>query len=48
MRVWLSFQTEEALSTALRITVCINYKRLLYLMTMYCSISDTTSVTAVC
>jgi len=47
MRVWLSFQTEEALH-------CVENNSLhklqghLYLMTIYCSISDSTSVTAVC
>jgi len=32
MCVWLSFQTKEALFTALRLTFCVNYKRLLHLM----------------
>jgi len=30
MCVWLSFQTKEALFAALKLTFCINYKRLLY------------------
>ena len=30
MCIWLSFQTKEALFAALRLTFCVNYKRLLH------------------
>jgi len=48
MCVWLSFQTKEALFAALRPTFCVNYKRLLYLMAIVRSVSDSTTVLALC
>jgi len=46
MCVWLSFQTKEALFAALKLTFYINYKRLLYLMAIFRSVSDSTRVLA--
>jgi len=46
MCVWLSFQTKEALFTALRVTFYVNYKRLLHLMVIFRSVSDSTRVLA--
>ena len=46
MCVWLSFQTKEAHFAALKLTFYINYKRLLYLMAIFRSVSDSTRVLA--
>jgi len=48
MCVWLSFQTKEALFTTLRLTFCLNYKRLLHSMAIFRSVSDSTRVLALC
>ena len=48
MCVWLSFQTKEALFTALKLTFYVNYKRLLHLMAIFRSVSDSTRVLALC
>jgi len=48
MCVWLSFQTKEALFAALRLTFYVKYKRLLHLMAISCSVSDSTRVIALC
>jgi len=48
MRVWLSFQTKEALFAALKLTLYVNYKRLLHLMAIFRSVSDSTRVLALC
>jgi len=48
MCVWLSFQTKEALFAALRLTFCLNYKRLLHLMAIFRSVSDSTRVLTLC
>jgi len=48
MRVWLSFETKEALFVALRLTFYVNYKRLLHLMAIFRSVSDLTRVIAHC
>jgi len=48
MCVWLSFKTKEALFIALRITFYVNYKRLLHLMAIFRSVSDSTRVLALC
>ena len=45
MCVWLSFRT-KALFAALRLTFCVNYKRLLHLMAIFRSLSDSTRVLA--
>jgi len=42
--VWLSFQTKEALFAALRLTFYVNYKRLLHLMAIFRSVSESTMV----
>jgi len=44
MRVWLLFQTKEALFAALRLTFYVNYNRLLQLMVIIRSVSDSTRV----
>jgi len=46
MRVWLSFQTNEALFAALRPTFYVNYKRLLRLMAIVRFVLDSTRVFA--
>jgi len=46
MCVWLSFQTKEVLFTALRLTFYVNYKRLLHLIAIFRSVSDSTRVIA--
>jgi len=38
MCVWLSFQTKEALFAELRLTVYVNYKRLLHLIVIFHSV----------
>jgi len=48
MCVWLSFQTKEALLAALKLTFYINYKRLLHLMAIFRSVSDSTRILAHC
>jgi len=48
MCAWLSFQTKEALYAALKLTFYINYKRLLHLMAIFRSVSDSTRVLALC
>ena len=48
MCVWLSFQIKEALFAALKLTFYINYKRLLHLMAIFRSVSDSTRVLALC
>jgi len=48
MCVSLSFQTIEALFAALRTTFYVNYKRLLHLMAIFRSVSDSTRVIALC
>ena len=48
MCVWLSFQTKEALFAALKLTFYVNYKRLLHLMAIFRSVSDSTWVLALC
>jgi len=48
MCVWLSFQTKEALFAALRLTFYVNHKRLLHLMAILRSVSDSTRVIALC
>ena len=35
MCVWLSFQAKEALFAALKLTLYVNYKRLLHLMAIF-------------
>ena len=44
----LSLQTEEAPFAAFRITFCVNNNRLLHLMTIFRSVSDSTRVVALC
>jgi len=46
MCVWLSFQTKEALFAALRLTFYVNHNRLLLLMAISHSVSDSTRVLA--
>ena len=48
MCVWLSFQTKEALFAALRLTFYLHYKRLLHLLAIFRSVSDSTRVLALC
>jgi len=48
MCVWLSFQTKEALFAALKLTIYVNYKRLLHLMAIFRSVPDSTRVLALC
>ena len=48
MCVWLSFQTKEALFAALRLTFYVNYKRLLHLIAIFRSLSDSARVIALC
>ena len=48
MCVWLWFQIKEALSAALRLTFYLHYKRLLHLMAIFRSVSDSTRVLALC
>jgi len=48
MCVWVSFQTKEALFAALRLTFYVNYKRLLHLMAIFRSGSDSTRIIALC
>jgi len=48
MCAWSSFQTKEALFAALRITFYVNYRRLLNLMAIFRSVSDSTRVIALC
>jgi len=46
MCVWLSFQTKEALFAVLRLTFYVN--KLLHLMAIFSSVSDSTRVLALC
>ena len=46
--VWLSFQSKEALFAALKLAFYVNYKRLLHLMAIFRSVSDSTRVLALC
>jgi len=46
--VWLSFQTEETLFAALRLTFYVNYKQPLHLMAIIRFVSDSTRVLALC
>ena len=48
MCVWLSFQTKEALFAALKLTFYVNDKRLLHLMAIFRSVSDSMRVLALC
>ena len=48
MCVWLSFQTKQALFAALKLTFYVNCKRLLHLMAVLRSVSDSTRVLALC
>jgi len=48
MCVWLSFQTKEALFAALRLAFFVNYKRLLHLMAIFRSVSDSSRLPALC
>ena len=48
MCVWLSFQIKEDLFVALILTFYVNYKRLLHLMAIFLSVSDSTRVLALC
>jgi len=48
MCVWLSFQIKEALFAALKLKFYVNYKRLLHLMAIFRSVSDSTRVFALC
>jgi len=43
MCVWLPFQPKEALFAALRLTFCVNYKRLLH-MAIFRSASESTRI----
>jgi len=44
MCVWLSFQTEEFLFAALRLTFYVNYERLLRLVEVFRSLSETRAI----
>jgi len=48
MCVLLSFQTKEAHFSALRLAFYVNHKRLLHLMAISRSVSDSTKVIALC
>jgi len=48
MCVWLSFRTKEVLFAVLRLTFYVNYKRLLHLMAIFRSVSDSTRVLVLC
>jgi len=48
MCVRLSFQTKEAVFAALRRTFYVNHKRLLHVMAICRSVSDSTRVIAFC
>ena len=48
MCVWLSFQTKEALFAALKLIFYVNYKRLLHLIAIFRSVSDSMKVLALC
>ena len=48
MCVWLSFQTKEALFAAWKLTFYVNYKRLLHLLAIFPSVSDSTRVITLC
>jgi len=48
MCVWLSFQAKETLFAALRLTFYVNYKRLLHLMAIFRTVSDSARVLALC
>ena len=45
---WLSFQTKQGLFAALKLTFCVNYKRLLHLMSIFRSVLDSTRIIALC
>jgi len=48
MRVWLSFQTKEALFAALKQTLYVNHEQLLHLIAIFRSVLDSTRVLALC
>jgi len=48
MCVWLSIQTKEALFAVLKLTFYVTYKRLLHLMAIFRSVSNSTRVFALC
>jgi len=48
MCVWLSFKNKDVLFAALSVTFFVNYKRLLHLMAIFGSVSDSTRILAIC